>query len=149
MACRSAASSSLRCKRLASFSASLASSTISLEPLLSCLRAAQASSFNEPMPRRDSSVSLAVSQDASSSKPERMLDPVVPISSWQQVILALLVVTSPSWKRCSSSASQSGRSYFPIWPTMEFIVFFFALLFPRVSFTDKFFDFLLILSNFY
>ena len=107
MACRSAASSSLGCRRLASFSASPASSTISLEPHLSCFRAAQASSFTEPMPRRDSSVSLAVSLDASSSNPERMLDPVALIRSWHQVILALLVLTSPSWKRCSSSASQS------------------------------------------
>ena len=81
IAWRSAASSSRGCRRLASFSASPASSTISLEPLFSCLRAAQASSLMEPTPRRDSSVSLATSQNVSSSRPARMLDPVAPISS--------------------------------------------------------------------
>ena len=53
IAWRSAVSASLGCKRLASFSASPASSTISLEPRLSSLRAAQASSLTEPMPKRD------------------------------------------------------------------------------------------------
>ena len=55
-----------------------------------------------------------------------MLLPVVPISSWHQVILALSVLTSPSWNRCSNSANQSDItcclwSYFPMWLTMEFI----------------------------
>ena len=63
------------------FSASPASSTISLEPFLRCFKAAQASSLAEPMPRQDSSVSFAVSQDASSSNTERMLDPVAPMRS--------------------------------------------------------------------
>ena len=68
---RSATSSSQGCSRLASFSASPASSTISLEPFLRFFKAVQDSSFTEPMPKRDSSVSFAVSQDASSSNPER------------------------------------------------------------------------------
>ena len=110
IAWRSAALSSRGCRRLASFSASPASSTISLEPLFSYLRAAQASSLTEPMPRRDSSVSLATSQDASSSRLARMLDPVAPISSWHQVILALSVLTSPNWSLCSSSANQSDNT---------------------------------------
>ena len=78
----SAASSSRGRRRLTSFSASPASSTISLEPRLSCLRDAQASSLTEPTPRRDSNFSLATSQDASSSRPARMLDPVAPINNW-------------------------------------------------------------------
>ena len=110
MAWRSAASSARGCRRLASFSASPASSTISLELRLSCLRAAQASSLTEPTPRRDSSVSLATSQDASSSRPARMLDPVAPIRSWHQVILALSVLTSPNWNLCSSFANQSDNT---------------------------------------
>ena len=110
MAWRSAASSSRGCRRLASFSASPASSTISLEPLFSCLRAAQASFLTEPTPRQDSSVSLATSQDASSSRPARMLDPVAPINSWHQVIFALSVLTSPNWNLCSSSANQSDNT---------------------------------------
>ena len=131
IACRSAASSSRGCRRLASFSASPASSTISLEPLFNCFSAAQASSLTEPMPRRDSSVSLATSQDASSSRLARMLDPVAPISSWHQVILALSVFTYPSWNLCSSSDNQSDStcclwSYLPMWLTMEFIVTFVA-----------------------
>ena len=114
-----------------SFSASPASSTISFEPLLSCFSAAQASSRTEPTPRRDSKFSLAVSQDASSSRLARMLDPVAPISSWHQVILALSVLTSPNWNLCSSSANQSDGtcclwSYFPMWLTMEFIMIFVA-----------------------
>ena len=36
-----------------------------------------------------------------------MLEPVAPISSWHQVILALSVLTSPSWNLCSNSANQS------------------------------------------
>ena len=127
IACLSAPSSSRGCRRLASFSASPANSTISFEPLLSCLSAAQASSRTEPMPRRDSNVSLAISQDASSSRLARMLDPVEPISSWHQVILALSVLTSPNWNLCSSSANQSDNtcclwSYFTMWLMMEFIV---------------------------
>ena len=110
MAWHSAASSSRGCRRLASFSASPASSYISLEPRFSCLSAAQASSLTEPTPRRDSSVSLAIFQDASSSRPARMLDPVVPIRSWHQVILALSVFPSPSWNLCSSSANQSDNT---------------------------------------
>ena len=56
-----------------------------------------------------------------------MLDPVAPINNWHQVILALSVLTSPSWNLCSNSASQSDStcclwSYFPMWLTMEFIV---------------------------
>ena len=95
--------------------------------LLSCFREAQASSWTEPAPKRDSSVSLAASQVASSSRPARMLEPVAPISSWHQVILALSVLTSPSWNLCSNSANQSDSTcclwlYFPMWLTMEFIV---------------------------
>ena len=142
----SAASSSRGCRHLASFSTSPASSTISFEPLLSCLSAAQASSRTEPMPRRDSSVFLAVSQDASSSRLARMLDPVAPISSWHQVILALSVLTSPNWNLCSSSANQSDStcclwSYFPMWLTMEFIMIFVAFLTPIVSCFLSFFFF--------
>ena len=51
MAWLSAASSSRGCNRLASFSASPASSTISLEPRFNRFSAAQASSLTEPMPR--------------------------------------------------------------------------------------------------
>ena len=56
-----------------------------------------------------------------------MLDPVAPISSWHQVILALSVLTYPSWNLCSNSANQSDStcclwSYIPLWLTMEFIV---------------------------
>ena len=91
-ACLSAASSSRGCTRLASFSASPASSIISFEPRLSCFKDAQASSRTEPAPKRDSSVSLATTQVASSSRPARMLEPVAPISSWHQVILALSVL---------------------------------------------------------
>ena len=80
-ACLSAASSSRGCRRLASFSASPASSIIFFEPRLSCFKDAQASSRTEPAPKRGSSVSLAVSQVASSSRPARMLEPVAPISS--------------------------------------------------------------------
>ena len=74
------------------------------------LRAAQASSLTEPTPRRDSSVSLATSHDALSSRLARMLDPVAPIRSWHQVILALSVFTSPNWNLCSSSANQSDNT---------------------------------------
>ena len=52
---------------------------MSLEPFLRFLRAAQASSLTEPMPRRVSNASLASSQEASSSKLERMLEPVAPM----------------------------------------------------------------------
>ena len=118
-ACLSAASSSRGCKRLASFSASPASSIISFEPLFNCFNEAQASSLTEPAPRRDNNVSLAASQVASSSRLARMLLPVAPISSWHQVILTLSVLTSPSWNLCSNSVSQSDStcclwSYFPM-----------------------------------
>ena len=89
IACLSVASSSRGCRHLESFSASPASSIIYFEPRLSCFKDAQASSRTEPAPKRDSSVSLAASQVASSSRPARMLEPVAPISSWHQVILAL------------------------------------------------------------
>ena len=131
-ACLSAASSSRGCRRLASFSASPACSIIFFEPRFSCFSEAQASSRTEPAPKQDSNVSLAASQVASSSRPARMLPPVAPISSWHQVILALSVLTSPSWNLCSSSANQSDStcclwSYFLMWLTMEFIVESFAL----------------------
>ena len=80
-ACLSAASSSWGCRRLASFSASLAHSIISLEPRFNCLSEAQASSLTEPAPNRDSKVSLAASQVAPSSKMARILLPVAPITS--------------------------------------------------------------------
>ena len=51
-ACLSAASSSRGCRRLASFSASPASSIISFEPRLSCFKDAQASSRTEPAPKQ-------------------------------------------------------------------------------------------------
>ena len=56
-----------------------------------------------------------------------MLEPVAPISSWHQVILAVSVLTSSSWNLCSNSANQSDStcclwSYFPMWLTMELIV---------------------------
>ena len=140
-ACLSAASSLWGCRRLASFLASPASSIISFEPRLSCFKEAQASSRTEPAPKRDSSVSLAASQVASSSRPARMLEPVAPISSWHLVILALSVLTSPSWNLCSKSANQSDStcclwSYFPMWLTMEFIVSFcFLTLIVSFSFS--------------
>ena len=81
IACLSAASLLRGCRRLASFSASPASSIISFGPLLSCFKDAQASSRTEPVPKRASSVSLAVSQVASSSRPARMLEPVAPINN--------------------------------------------------------------------
>ena len=86
-----------------------------------------------------------------------MLEPVAPVSSWHQVILALSVLTSPSWNLCSSSANQSDITcclwlYFPMWLTMEFIVgvcfmtlivsfslFFFLLFFSELLFTFYFF----------
>ena len=85
-ACLSAASSLQGCRRLASFSASPASSIISFEPLFNCFSETQASSRTESA---------------------RMLLPVAPISSWHRVILALSVLTSPSWNLCYSSTSQS------------------------------------------
>ena len=126
-ACRSAASSSQGCSRLANFSASPASSIMSLEPFLKFLRAAQASSLTEPMPRRESGASLAASQEASSSRLERMLEPVAPMRSWHQVILLASSPTSPSWNRWSSSANQSDKtcwrwSYLGIAFTIEFIL---------------------------
>ena len=156
-ACLSAASSSRGCRRLASFSASPTSSIISFEPRLSCFKEAHASSRREPAPKRDSSVSLAASQVASSSRPARMLEPVAPISSWHQVILALSVLTSPSWNLCSNSANQSDStcclwSYFPMWLTMEFIVVV-CFMTLRVSFSFSllftFFFFLELLFTFY
>ena len=104
IACLSAASSSRGCRHLASFSASPASSIISIEPRFSCFKDAQALSRTEPAPKRDSSISLAASQVAPSSRPARMLEPVAPINNWHQVILALSVLTSPSWNLCSNSA---------------------------------------------
>ena len=65
-------------------------------PLFSCLSEAHASSLTEPAPSRDSKVSLAASQVAPSSKLARILLPVAPISSWHQVILALLASTCPN-----------------------------------------------------
>ena len=153
-ACLSAASSSRGCRRLASFLASPASSIISFEPRLSCFKEAQSSSRTEPAPKRDSSVSLAVSQVASSSRLARMLEPVAPISSWHQVILALSVLTSPSWNLCSNSANQSDStcclwSYFPMWLTMEFIVSVcFLTLIVSFSFSlELLFTFLLFFSD--
>ena len=148
-ACLSATSSSRGCRHLVSFSASPASSIISFEPLLSCFKEAHASSRTEPVPKRDSSVSLAASQVASSSRPERMLEPVAPISSWHQVILALSVLTYPSWNLCSNSANQSDSicclwSYFPMWLMMEFIVgVCFMTLIVSFSFSLLFFSELL------
>ena len=117
IAWRSAASASRGCRRLASFSASPASSTISLEPRFSSLRVAQASSLTEPAPRRDSSVSLAISPDASSSRPARMLDPVAPISSWHQVIFPLfphpLTRTSVPVLSTSQTVHVDGDHIFP------------------------------------
>ena len=91
------------------------------------LRVAQASSLTESMPRRVSNASLASSQVASSSKLERMLEPVVPMRSSHQVILFVSSPTSPSWNRWSSSANQSDKtcwrwSYFGIAFPMEFIL---------------------------
>ena len=85
---------------LASFSASPASSIISLVPLVRCLRATHALSLTEPAPNRESRVSFAASQVVSASSPARMLLPVAPIKSWHQVILALSASTSPSWNLC-------------------------------------------------
>ena len=112
MAWRSAALSLRGCRHLASFSASPVSSTISLEPLFSCFKGC-------PGFVSDGADAQATSQDASSSRPARMLDPVAPISSWHQDIFALSVLTSPNWNVCSSSANQSDntccqRSYFPM-----------------------------------
>ena len=139
-ACLSAASSSRGCRHWASFSASPASSIISFEPHLSCFKEAQASSGTEPAPKRDSSVSLAASQVASSSRPARMLEPVGPISSWHQVILALSVLTSPSWNLCSNSANQSDStcclwSYFPMWLTESIVSVCFMTLIVSFSFS--------------
>ena len=92
----SAASSSLGWSLLASFSASPASSTMSLDPFFRVLSAAQASSLTDPMPRRVSRASFASSQVASSSRLERMPEPVVPMRSWHQVILLVSSPTSPS-----------------------------------------------------
>ena len=124
---RSAASLSRGWSLLASFSTSPASSTMSLEPFFKFLRVAQASSLTESMPRRVSNASLASSQLASSSKLERMLEPVVPMRSSHQVILFMSSPTSPSWNRWSSSANQSDKtcwrwSYFGIAFPMEFIL---------------------------
>ena len=69
-ACRSEASSSRGWSLLASFSASPASSTMSLEPFFRFLSAAQALSLTDPMPRRVSRASFASSQVAYSSKLE-------------------------------------------------------------------------------
>ena len=99
IACRSAASSSLGWSLLANFSASPASSTMSLAPFLRFIRAAQASSFTDPMPKRVRKVSLASSQVVASSRLERMPDPVATMRSWHHVILFVSSPTSPSWKR--------------------------------------------------
>ena len=89
-ACLSAASSSRGCRRLASLSASLASSTISFEPLVKCLRATHASSLIEPAPNLESRRSFAASQVVSASSPARILLPVAPIRSWHQVIFCFI-----------------------------------------------------------
>ena len=78
------------------FFASPASSTMSLDPFFRFLSAAQASPLTDPMPRRVSRASFASSQVASSSKLERMLEPVAPMRSWHQVILLVFSLTSPS-----------------------------------------------------
>ena len=98
-ACRSVASSSLGWSLLANFSASPASSTMSLAPFLRFFSAAPASSLTDPMPKRVRRASLASSQVASSSKLERMPDPFAPMRSWHHVILFVSLPTSPSWKR--------------------------------------------------
>ena len=54
---------------------------MSLEPFLRFLRAAQALSLTEPMPRWVSNASLASYQEASYPKLERMLEPVALMSS--------------------------------------------------------------------
>ena len=90
------ASSSLGWSLLASFSASPASYTMSLDPLFRVLSAPQASSLIDPMPRRVSRASFASSQVASSSRLERMQEPVAPMRSWHQVILLVSSPTSPS-----------------------------------------------------
>ena len=97
--CHSVASSSLGWSPLANFSASPASSTMSLAPFLRFFRAAQASSLTDPMPNRVRRVSLASSQVVASSKLERMSGPVAPMRSWPHVILFVFSPTSPSWKR--------------------------------------------------
>ena len=81
---------------MASFSVPPASSTMSLDPFFRFLSAAQASSLTDLMPRQVSRASFASSQVASSSKLERMLEPVAPMRSWHQVILLVSYPTSPS-----------------------------------------------------
>ena len=93
---RSEASSFRGWSLLASFSASPASSTMSFVSFLRFLSAAQAFSLTEPMPRRVSRASYASPQVASSFKLERMLEPIVPMRSWHQVILLVSSPTSPS-----------------------------------------------------
>ena len=66
---------------MASFSASPAMSTMSLDPFFKFLSAAQASSLTDPMPRQVSKDSFASSQVASSSRLETMLEPVTPMRS--------------------------------------------------------------------
>ena len=124
---------------MASFSASPASSIISLVPLVRCLRAAHASSLTEPAPNRESSVSFAASQVVSASSPARMLLPVAPIKSWHQAILALSASTSPSWNLCSNSYNQSDNScclwsYLVIALIMEFILAFVVSYFSIYNF---------------
>ena len=81
---------------LGEFFASPASSTMSLDPFLKFLSAAQASSLTDPTSRRVSRASFASSQVASLSKLERMPEPVAPMRSWHQVILWVSSPTSPS-----------------------------------------------------
>ena len=82
-------------KAFGEFSSSPANSIIFFEPLFNCLSEAQASSLTEPAHNRDNNVSLAASQVAPSSKLARMLLPVAQISSWHQVILALVSLYLP------------------------------------------------------
>ena len=76
-----AASSSLGCSRLASFFCLASELHYVLGAFFRFLRADQASSRTEPMPRRVSDASLASSQEASMSRLERMLEPVAPMRS--------------------------------------------------------------------
>ena len=97
-ACHSEASSPLGWSLLANFSASPASSTMSLAPFLRFFSAAQASSLTDPIPKQVRRASLASSQVAASSRLERMPDPVAPLRSWHHMILLVSSLTSPSWK---------------------------------------------------
>ena len=67
-----------------------------LGPFFRVFSTAQASSLTDPMSRRVSRASFASSQVASSSRLERMPEPVAPMMSWHQVILLDSSPTSPS-----------------------------------------------------